>query len=206
MNDRLIRSFLELSLVASAMVIAGCGAKSYERQHYLLDAQRAPAIVTRDNQNIVKVRRFTIDPAFSAKGLTYRTGEFEYESDFYNEFLISPDAMVTEKVRDWLSVSGLFPRVRDPGSYVDPTYVLEGNVTALYGDFRAKSAPKAVMEVGVFLLQMKTGTDPVTVLGKTYKSSIALESEGPGALVSALDRCLTEILTDLEEDLAERLR
>jgi cholesterol transport system auxiliary component len=205
MNDKLIRSFLGLSLAASAMAIMGCGAKSYEKQRYLLDAQRAPSTAAGDRQNIVEVRRFTIDPAFSAKGLTYRKSEFEYESDFYNEYLIAPDAMVTEKVRNWLSASGLSRRVLDPGSYVDPTYVLEGNVVGLYGDFRDKSSPKAIMEIRVFLLDMKTAADPAIVFGKTYNSSAALESEGAGGLVSALDRCLVEILTDLEEDLVEYL-
>ena len=140
------------------------------------------------------------------KGLTYRTGEFEYESDFCGEFLLSPDAMVTEKVRNWLSRSGLSQRVLDPASCADPTYVLEGNVIALYGDFRAKASPKGVMEIRVFLLEMKTSADRAVVFGKSYKSSVALESKGPAGLVSALDRCLVEILSDLEKDLAERLQ
>ena len=205
MNNKLIRSFLGLSLVASAMLISGCGAKSYEKQRYLLETKRASSVVANGNENIMDVRRFTIDPAFSTKGLTYRKGEYEYESDFYNEFLISPDTMVTEKVRNWLSGSGLSRRVLDPGSYVDPTHVLEGNIIAIYGDFRSKSSPKAVMETRFFLLETKVGADPAIVFGKSYKSSVALESEGPGGLVSALDRCLVEILTDLEEDLVEYL-
>lgn len=206
MNDRLIRSLSALSLLTSAIVIAGCGAKSFEKQHYLLDTQRASSTIAGDTQNIIEVRRFTIDPAFSGKGLTYRKDEFEYESDFYNEFLISPDAMITEKVRNWLAASGLSKRVLDPGSYIDPTYVLEGNVVALYGDFRAKASPRAVLEIRVFLLDMKTAADPTIVSGKTYKSSVGIESEGPGSVVSALDRCLLEILTELEKDLAESLR
>ena len=205
MNDRMIRTFLSLSLITATIIIVGCGAKSYEKQQFLLDTQRASSTIAGDHENIIEVRRFTIDPAFSAKGLTYRTGEFEYESDFYNEFFISPGAMITEKIRNWLSASGLSQRVLDPGSYVDPTHVIEGNVIALYGDYRDKSSPKAVMEIRVFLLDMKTGTDPLIVSGKSYKSSVGIESESPGGLVSALDRCLVEILTDLEKDLVESL-
>ena len=206
MNDRLIKSFLCLGLVASAMLITGCGAKSYEKQQFLLDARRASSTTAGSQQDVVEVRRFTIDPAFSGKGLTYRKGEFEYESDFYNEFLLTPDAMVTEKVRNWLSVSGLARRVLDPGSYVDPTHVLEGNIVSLYGDFRAKSSPKALMEIRVFLLEMQTGADPAIVFGKTYESSVGVESEGPNGLVEAFNGCLVEILSDLEKDLAEKLQ
>lgn len=205
MNERMNRSCFYLSMITSAIIITGCGQKSYEKQQFMLDAQRTTPAVTDNSANIIEIRRFTCNSAFSSKGLVYRIGEFEYESDFYNEFLISPAAMITEKARNWLSVSGLSRRVLDPTSYVDPTHVIEGNVTALYGDLRAKSSPTAVMELRVFLLETKTGKEPVIVFGKTYKSSVGLESEGPGGLVSALDRCLVEILTDVEEDLAEIL-
>ena len=205
MKHRLIRSCFGLSLIMSAIIIAGCGQESYDKQHYILDTQRASSAVAGNNTNILEVRRFTIASAFNSKSLIYRIGEFEYESDFYNEFLVSPAVMITEKARNWLSTSGLSRRVLDPTSYVDPTHVIEGNVIALYGDFRGEARPTAVMEVRIFLLETKTGKEPVIVFGKTYKSSVGLESEGPEDLVSAFDRCLVEILTNLEEDLAERL-
>jgi hypothetical protein len=113
--------------------------------------------------------------------------------------------MITEKVRNWLAGSGIARRVLDPGSNIDPTHIVEGNVIALYGDFRTKSAPKAIMEIRIFLLDTKTETESGIVFGKTYTSSVGLESKGPEDLVSAFDRCLVEILTNLEQDLAEKL-
>ena len=110
-----------------------------------------------------------------------------------------------------IQIEGLKPDFKqlmtlfDPGSNVDPTHIIEGNVTALYGDFRAKSPPKAVMETRTFLLETKTKTESGIVFGKTYTSSVGLESKGDEVLVSAFDRCLVEILTDPEQDLAERL-
>jgi len=205
MNDRLIRLCFGLSVITSTIILAGCGQESYDKQHYILDTQRASSVVASNSANIIEIRRFTSNSAFSAKSLIYRVGEFEYELDFYNEFLVSPAAMITEKVRNWLAGSGVARRVLDPGSNVDPTHIIEGNIIAFYGDFRAKSAPKAIMEIRIFLLETKTETESGIVFGKTYKSSVGLESNGPEDLVSAFDRCLVEILTNLEEDLAERL-
>ncbi len=179
MNDRLIRLCFGLSVMTSAIILAGCGQESYEKQHYILDTQRASSVVANNSANIIEIRRFTSNSAFSAKGLIYRVGEFEYKSDFYNEFLVSPAAMITEKTHNWLSTSGLFQRVLDPGSYVEPTHVVEGNVIALYGDLRAKSSPTGVMEIRIFLLETKTETESGIVFGKTYKSSVGLESKGP---------------------------
>ena len=205
MKHRLIRSCFGLSLIMTAIIVAGCGPKSYEKQYFILDTQRPSSAVAGNNANIVEVRRFTVASAFNSKSLIYRVGEFEYESDFYNEFLVSPTAMITEKTSNWLAGSGVARRVLDPGSNVDPTHIIEGNVIALYGDFRNKSAPKAVMEIRIFLLDTKAETESGIVFGNTYTSSVGLESKTPEGLVSAFDRCLVEILTNLEEDLAESL-
>jgi ABC-type uncharacterized transport system auxiliary subunit len=206
MKHRIIKSSFGLSLFMSVIIIAGCGPKSYEKQHYILDTQRASLAVAGNNTNILEVRRFTIASAFNSNSLIYRVGEFEYESDFYNEFLVSPTAMISEKVRNWLAESGVARRVLDPGSNIDPTHIIEGNVIALYGDIRTKSAPKAIMEIRIFLLETKTETESGIVFGKTYTSSVGLESKKPEGLVSAFDRCLVEILTNLEQDLAEKLQ
>ena len=186
------------------MVLSGCGPKPYNKRYYVLDVKRKAEAARSSNEVILDVHRFTIDSAFDSKGLVYRKGEFEYESDFYNEFLISPSAMVTEKTRTWLSQSGLFARVLDKGSYVGSTHTLEGNITALYGDLRSKSSPRAVMELRVFLIEDKAPKESI-ILGKTYSTSSGLESEGAEGLVEAFDRCLEKILTDLEKDLRAKL-
>jgi hypothetical protein len=129
----------------------------------------------------------------------------KYETDFYNEFLVSPQSMITEKTRNWLAASKLSQRVLDPGSQIIPTHVIEGNITALYGDFRNTTSPRANLEIRIFLLGTKAGEEPVSVFGETYKSSIALETSDAESLVNALDKCLREILANLEEDLSEKL-
>ena len=205
MKGRLIVSCCCLTVALSVLMLAGCGPKSYQKQHYMLDTQRTRSAVIADKSAIVEVRRFTVSSAFGSRSLVYRTGELEYESDFYNEFLVAPSAMITEKTRDWLWESGLFARVLEPGSAADPTHVVQGNIIALYGDFRDESVLKAVMEMRIFLTETEAQSESGIVFGKTYKSSKVLESGTPEDLVAALDRCLVEILTDLEQDLAEQL-
>lgn len=199
-------SCLRVSIYVWLAILSGCGSRqAYNKKYYIFNTIRQAESIKAERDGILEVRHFTIDSAFNGKGLVYRTGEFEYESDFYNEFLVSPSAMITEKARTWLSESGLFKRVLDPGSQIDPTHIIEGNITSLYGNFRDKASPTAVMEIRIFLLKVNPGKDPSFVFGNTYKSSVALESKGAEDLVSAFDSCLTEILTNLERDLAETL-
>lgn len=193
-----------VSMFVWPVMFSGCGSRqAYNKKYYVLDATRQAQPTRTETDIILEVRRFTIDSAFAGKGLVYRTGQFEYESDFYSEFLVSPSAMVTEKTRNWLSGSRIFKRVLDIASQIDPTHTIEGNITALYGDLRDKSSPQATMEMRVFLLKAEAGEEPVHVFGQTYKSSVDIESEGPEGLVEALDRCLANILSDLERDLTQ---
>lgn len=201
-----ILSCLCIGVSAWALILSGCDARqTYDKRFYVLRAARPSGTTATETDCILEIRRLTADSAFNGKGLIYRTGQFEYESDFYNEFLVYPSGMITEKTRTWLTGSGLFKRILNVGSQVDPTHILEGNVTALYGDFRDNSSPQAIIEIRIFLLKSQANLEPAPVFGKTYRSSAALESAGPEGLVEALDRCLEEILSNLEADLAEKL-
>ena len=67
MNRRLIELCLKLFLIIVSVIVPGCGQKHYEKQRYILDVQRASPASDIKNTNIIEVRRFTIDHAFSAK-------------------------------------------------------------------------------------------------------------------------------------------
>jgi len=196
-----------VSMFVWPVILSGCGSRqAYNKKYYVLSATRQSQPTGAQTDLVLEVRRFTIDSAFAGKGLVYRTGQFEYESDFYSEFLVSPSAMITEKTRNWLSGSGLFKRVLDIASQIDPTHTMEANITALYGDLRDKASPQAKMEMRVFMLKVQAAEEPVPVFGQTYKFSADIESEGPEGLVEALDRCLTNILSSLERDLTQAVR
>jgi uncharacterized lipoprotein YmbA len=192
-----------ISCLAMIMISGCAGRQTYDKHYYLLNAERPARPFAQQKDAIIEVRQFTIDSAFSGKGLVYRTGELEYQSDFYHEFLVSPRSMITEETRNWLADSGLCRTVTEAASLTDPTHVIEANVTALYGDYR--KGPKAVLETRVFLLKTQPAEDPAPVFGKTYKSSFPLESAGPQALVEAINKCLISILADLEADLTNKL-
>jgi len=186
------------------MVIAcsGCGRHSYTKRQFVLEASRPtlPAGPSRDA--VLAVRGFAVDPVCDSQGLLYRKGESEYESDFYNEFLIAPEALITSQTRSWLAQSGKFKTVLEPGSLVEATHILEGNVLALYGDFRGRDVPEAVMQIRVFLVANQ-GSDPKIVLARDYRASEQAGARTAEALVAAWDRCLAQILSELEKDLGD---
>jgi ABC-type uncharacterized transport system auxiliary subunit len=196
MNSKVmtLRSFMILS-----MLLSGCG---YNRRNFVLEVSRDRPQQEISKDVILDVQSFNVDTAFSNRSLVYRKKQSEYETDFYNQFLIRPEDMITEKTRSWLSESGLFELVLEPGSYIDASHVLEGNIITLYGDFRDKSSPKATMKIRFFLIKLSGKS---VVFAKTYETTSESNERTAESLVEAFDNCLTNILSDLEEDLREQL-
>lgn len=195
-----IPSVRYLGLVVLAVAVCGCAQRTANQHQYVLAAGRPETSVAAQSDAILEVRRFTVDAAFADRPLVYRIGASEYESDFYHEFLVTPAVMVTDRVRRWLVRSGVFANVLVPASRMTPSHVLEGNITALHGDFRDESAPVAVVELRCFLLD-ETPLAQTVLLSKAYEATQPVESRDAEALVAALDRCLAHILTRLEDDL-----
>jgi ABC-type uncharacterized transport system auxiliary subunit len=192
-------------ILLSAVLCSGCiNHPSYTKRQFILDTARPPILMGPGRDVVLAVRGFTIDPAFNSRSLLYRKGDSEYESDFYNEFLIAPQDLLSSQTRHWLAQSGICKTVLDPGSLVEPTHILEGNVLALYGDLRGQGPPQAVMQIRVFLLA-NTGSQPELVFARDYRASSGAPRRTAEALVAAFNQCLEQILIQLEKNLSEVL-
>ena len=99
----------------------------------------------------------------------------------------------------WLQASGLFESVVDSSSPLQAEYVLEGNVRSMYGDYRG-TAPQAVLELQVFLMPEAASEERV-VLQRSYSKRTDISENSAEALVAGWNQCLTELLTELEENL-----
>jgi len=193
--------FLACCLSSLALIAGGCaGSTTYDKQYYILEAARPGEAGPTPLDGSLEVHRFSVNAAFAAKGLVYRLDEFKYEADAYRQFLIAPGTMITERTRNWLADSGLFARVLPVSSRIVPDYTLEGNVTALYGDFSDESAPAAVMEIRFFLLK-NTDTGETVTFAQTYRAATPVRDRTAEVFVDALDRSLADILARLETDL-----
>jgi cholesterol transport system auxiliary component len=140
-----------------------------------------------------------VSPRYADKNFVYRRSEVRFESDFYNEFLISPGVLVAEELRQRLSQSGLFNFVVGSVNALAPTHTLETFVNTLYGDFRDPRTPQAVMEIEFFLSQEGSPTE--IVFHKRYHRTIPLQDRNPEALVQGWNQALEAISGSLVSDL-----
>lgn len=175
--------------------------KSYPDQHYfVLEVNREAGASNPGRDGVLEVADMRVSPRFAEKSFVYRTSETRYESDFYNQFLTAPGSLITEEIRKGLVRSHVFRHVIGSSSQLQPTHVLEGAVSALYGDFRDRGAPQAILEMEFFLSKANSAGSDILV-EKRYAKSIPLDGRSPEALVRGWNKALDEILAALAADL-----
>jgi cholesterol transport system auxiliary component len=188
--------------LAASFLFIGCVSieKSYpDKRYFVLDIVLDASPQNPAETGTLQIASARVSPRYADKNFVYRRSDTRFESDFYNEFLISPGVLVAEELRQGLSQSGLFKFVVGSVDALAPTHTLETVVNSLYGDFRDVGAPQAVMEVEFFLSQ--EGSPSGIVFHKRYHSAIPLEGRNPEALVQGWNRALEAISGSLVSDL-----
>jgi cholesterol transport system auxiliary component len=203
MKPKTLAGLLLPAILAVICVSGGCFKLSKpfpQKRSFLIQAPRPHALPAPVKGTVISVHRFRVSPQFEAKGFVYRKSDVAYESDFYNEFFISPGAMLSEEVRGWLAGSGLFHQVTRSSGYAAADYVLKGEVTALYGDYTSSNSPVAVLGIRFFVVH-NVSPQPGLFFEKHYHEEIPLKQDTAEALVRGWSEALKGILTVFEEDL-----
>ncbi len=190
-------AFILLALASGCVGIE----RSYpDKRYFVLEVNRNVNPSNPPGNGVLQIAHIRVSPRYEDKGFIYRTSGSGYESDFYNQFLVSPAALLGEELRKGLAQSQIFRHVINASSQLEPTHVLEGVVDALYGDFRDPGAPKAVLEME-FFLRKETPSKAEIVAAKRYAKSVAVNGRSPDALVRGWNEALDGILSALVADL-----
>jgi len=189
-----------LALLALCAACVGIEKSYPDKRYFVLEASANPSLANPAGNETLEVSNIRISPRYADRSFVYRTSEAGYESDFYNQFLVSPSSLITEEVRKALTGSQIFKYVISPTNQLQPSYVLEGTVNALYGDFRNTNSPRAVLEMEFFLTSEIPG-NPGILMQRRYAKSLPLTGRTTEALIKGWNQALEEILTSLVADL-----
>lgn len=198
------------SVVCLASVFLATGAcvnlnKRYpEKRSFVLAVSPETPQAAPETTMVLKITKFRVSPLFMGRPMVYRLAELRYENDFYDEWFISPSALLTQQFHDWLSKSGRFQLVMVGTNHIEPTHLLEGSVTQFYGDYRLAGAPKAIFEIRLLLLD--GFNERQVIFGQTYHKEVPLADRSPDALAGGLTQAVRFVLVDVERELAEVAR
>lgn len=184
------------------ITLGGCLSlsKSYpEKRSFVLDVGAPPQDTPSTSTKVLKINRLRVSPLFAGRAMVYRTADLQYESDFYDEWFVTPSVLITQQLQNWLAHSERFQLVLQGTNHIEPTHFLEGTVTELYGDFR--ESPRAVLGIEFHLLDaMNEGK---LSFRRTYHQDIPLTDRSPDALARGLTEALRTVLVALTKDIGE---
>jgi cholesterol transport system auxiliary component len=166
-------------------------------------APRSKASTTMPGGAVLRVRRLRVASPYDGQEFVYRIKGDEFRSDYYNGFIAAPDQLLTGSLVAWVLRAGIFESVVDMSSGIPARYVLEGDVTALYGDYTDKAAPKAVMTVRVFLLDDADAGLRI-IFQKEYNAAVPIDPGSAESLTKGLSHAFRQILEQMTADLRVR--
>ncbi len=147
----------------------------------------------------LKIREIVIVSAYNQRSLTYRLGDNRFKTDFYNEYLIDPEDMFADQLRQWFTDSGLFSKVEFYRGSTGTCYYLDALIEAFYYDLREKNNQRAVLKIAITLDQ----PSKKPLYYRNFDKQMILKNDKISSLIIAQNQLLGEILVSMEKDLRE---
>ncbi len=192
------RSWMWAALAVLAAGLVACSRPAPVKGMFVLEPP-LPSPVARTHPGSVRVGTVTVGAAFRSKQFVFRESELKFETDYYNEFLVSPAANIGEATTRALGAAKVFAVVVPAGTALEPDWVLDVFVESLYGDGRTIDKPNAVLGVTFFL---RKGDGAVPVWSKSYAKRVPFTTGSAASYVAAQNSALGDILGELTRDLA----
>jgi uncharacterized lipoprotein YmbA len=191
-----------LLAVATIALVAGCSlSRPAPVKSMFLIEPAAPPAAAKALPVTLRVGTVNVAAPFRGRTFIYRDSDLRFQTDYYAEFVVAPAAMIGEVTARSLDRAGVFSRVVPPGAPPDGDYVLDGFVSALYGDVREPAKPAAEVAVTYFLSRANTGM-ATPMWSKEYKRRAPVATLTPEGYAAALSAAFGEIHADLARDLA----
>lgn len=193
-----------LSLLCLTLV-AGCLGRTkppFVMDQYTLDY--APPAVTAGQpiEELIRVERFAVAPAFNSTSMVARKGQYRFDTYNYSRWRVNPADMVTGFALRDITRAGIFKATYSWYDSDLSRYVLEG-----YVDEFCESSGKGVLSVRITLVDTKA-KNPVeqVVFQRQYTHSAPVDDSSPDALAAALSVAMEEFSGRLVADIAAALR
>lgn len=188
---------------ACIALLAGCLGRTkppYQSDQYTLDYQPPAASAQQPLDELIRVERFSVAPAFNSTAMVIRTGQYRFDTYNYSRWRVNPADMVSGFILRDITRAGIF---KGTYFYYDSDlsrYILEGYVDEFCES--AQDSPGALLSVRITLLDTDE-KNPVkqVVFQKQYRASVPMNDRSPDGLAAALSEAMKSVSGQLLSDI-----
>lgn len=185
------------------LLFTGCLSRPALVHHtYALSGPVQSEAAVKPSGPVLMLRSCTVSPLFEDRAFAYRIGPEAYERDPYAGFLVRPGTALAIPVRDYLRHSGAFREVIESGSMLAADRWLEVYVSELYGDFRTRGQPAAVLTMRFAFFSSEGGKPSNVGLERSYTRRIPLAENTAASVAAGWNQALAEIMAEVTAQLA----
>lgn len=190
-------------IITGCVNVGGGGTKPLEKHFFTINPERLPGDGNTFTALTAKVHRFQISPGYAGREIVYHYPEGRVQSDYYHNYFIAPDEMLTTSLYGWLNRSGLFKHTISPGSLAPSDISIEGVINGLYGDY-SDGSPKAVVRMQFFVLDETRSGTPI-LFNRDYERTINVMNDEVATMIAAMEQGCREIFESFEADMRQGL-
>jgi len=194
-------------------LVSGCGLGKNRptiMKQYLLEYPSPVVEGLKQGDELITVKHFFVDKAFSTKEMIYRQDPFSYQSDPYNQWMVNPGQMVSGYLIRDLGKAGLFRAVFSSDNIEPTRYILQGRVDEFL-ELNQDGVSKAALSLSVILLDSTKKSIPASVVFQhDYQIVEPLRERTPSGFAQAMSKAMENfsklLLTDLSKVISESRR
>jgi hypothetical protein len=192
-----------LAVLCTGWLVGGCLSRpSLSRQSFAFAIPEVGATAGQGT-NVLEIRQLKVAAPFDNQSFVYRTGEFSYERDPYDQFLAAPEEIFVAPMRGYLLKSASFDDVVSETGTIKPAMTATIYIGQLYGDFRNHQAPAAVLDMTFQFFKPGAGGQSELWLQKQYEQRVPFHERTAAALMAAwnqaLQRTMEAVIADLKK-------
>jgi uncharacterized lipoprotein YmbA len=196
-----LRQLLAMTGLIAATLFCGCASHAHWKKEAFALTAPSGEVGSAAHTNALALHRVTVSPFFAGQPLVYRTGEQSYERDPYAQFLVPPNQMLEQCLRAYLRNGHAFAEVLDPGSDLKSSCSAEVSVSQLYGDFRQRDKPLAVLQLRFLLYSTEAGSRGRVLWEGELSERRPFTPRTPAALFAGWDAALQQIMSQINTEL-----
>jgi cholesterol transport system auxiliary component len=142
-----------------------------------------------------------VAPVYQGQALVYRLATHEFETDPYAEFIVPPERMLRSPIIAYLRAAGLYSDIVELGGARQANQLLEVQALELYGDFRDRDQPAAVLHLRFALSDLEEGRLVRTIYERDFPQRLPISERSPEQLVAGWSSALEQAMSTLTEEL-----